>query len=311
MKARIYNMGVTVTDIVNVFHLKVLSYGPEEEEITLIESNRSGLQLSGFYDHFEEKRIQLIGNAENAYLQSLSSSERLQALENLISKSVPCIIITNGLNVSGKIEELGVKYGRWILSTTNTTSKIWVDITLYLQSELAESISQHGDLVDVYGVGVLITGESGIGKSETALDLIRRGHLLVADDAVIIKKIGQDLLVGTGSELTKNLMEIRGVGIININSLFGKSAIRLQQNIEIVMNLEEWNENTYYDRVGDAYETTQILGIELPYLQIPVKPGRNIAAIVEIAALNYRQNLMGYNAATELSNAIKKLSTTK
>jgi HPr kinase/phosphorylase len=183
-----------------------------------------------------------------------------------------------------------------------------VDITLYLQSELAESISQHGDLVDVYGVGVLITGKSGIGKSETALDLVRNGHLLIADDAVMIKKIGQDLLVGTGSELTKNLMEIRGIGIININSLFGKSAIRLQQNIEIVMNLEVWNESTYYDRVGEEYETINILGIELPYIRIPVKPGRNIAAIVEIAALNYRQNMMGYNAARELSNAIKNLS---
>lgn len=301
-------MGVKVTDLVDIFHLKVLSQGADDTEINLIESNRSGLQLSGFYDYFEEKRIQLIGNAENGYLQSLSQEARKQALEGLISRNVPCIIITNGLDVASPIEALGKKHGRWILSTTNTTSRFWVDITLYLQSELAESISQHGDLVDVYGVGVLITGKSGIGKSETALDLVRNGHLLIADDAVMIKKIGQDLLVGTGSELTKNLMEIRGIGIININSLFGKSAIRLQQNIEIVMNLEVWNESTYYDRVGEEYETISILGIELPYIRIPVKPGRNIAAIVEIAALNYRQNMMGYNAARELSNAIKNLS---
>lgn len=301
-------MGVKVTDLVDIFKLKVLSQGADDTEISLVESNRSGLQLSGFYDYFEEKRIQLIGNAENGYLQSLSPEARHQALEGLISRSVPCIIITNGLDVSSPIEALGKKHGRWILSTTNTTSRFWVDITLYLQSELAESISQHGDLVDVYGVGVLITGKSGIGKSETALDLVRNGHLLIADDAVMIKKIGQDLLVGTGSELTKNLMEIRGIGIININSLFGKSAIRLQQNIEIVMNLEVWNESTYYDRVGEEYETINILGIELPYIRIPVKPGRNIAAIVEIAALNYRQNMMGYNAARELSNAIKNLS---
>lgn len=301
-------MGVKVIDLVKIFGLKILSKGPEDTEINLIESNRSGLQLSGFYDQFEEKRIQLIGNAENAYLQSLSVTDRDDALKKLVSKNVPCIIITNDLIASDKMEGLGRQCNRWILSTSNSTSKFWVDITLYLQSELAESISQHGDLIDVYGIGVLITGESGIGKSETALDLIRKGHLFIADDAIIIKKIGQDLLIGTGSELTKNLMELRGIGIININSLFGKSAIRLQKNIEIVVNLEKWDDNAYYDRVGENYETTRILGIELPFIRIPVKPGRNIAAIIEIAALNYRQNIMGYNAARELNNAIKKLS---
>ena len=301
-------MGVRVIDLVKEFDLKILSQGSEDAEINLIESNRSGLQLSGFYDLFEEKRIQLIGNAENAYLQSLSSADREYSLKKLISHNVPCIIITNDLAVSDNIEDLGRSFNTWILSTPKSTSRFWVDITLFLQSELAESVTQHGDLVDVYGVGVLITGESGIGKSETALDLIRNGHLLIADDAVIIKKIGQDLLIGTGSELTKNLMELRGIGIININSLFGKSAIRLQKNIEIVMNLEEWDDNAYYDRVGENYEKTRILDVELPIIRIPVKPGRNIAAIVEIAALNHRQNLMGYNAARELSNAIKKLS---
>jgi len=301
-------MGVRVTDLVKEFQFKIINSGSDEEEITLIESNRSGLQLSGFYDHFEEKRIQLIGNAENGYLQSLSESQRDQTLEKLVSKNVPCIIITNELEVSGKIAEFAKRYNRWILSTPSSTSRFTVDLTLYLQSELAESITQHGDLVDVYGVGVLITGESGIGKSETALDLIRNGHLLIADDALIIKKIGQDLLIGTSSELTKNLMELRGIGIININSLFGKRAIRLQKNIEIVINLEKWDDDAYYDRVGDSFETTKILDIELPIIRIPVKPGRNIAAIVEIAALNYRQNMMGYNAARELSNAIKRLS---
>ncbi|MEL7654825.1 MAG: HPr(Ser) kinase/phosphatase, partial [Bacillota bacterium] len=301
-------MGVRVVDLVKEFELKVINRGSEDAEINLIETNRSGLQLSGFYDYFEEKRIQIIGNAENAYLQSLSNADRDNALKRLISRNVPCIIITNNLVISDKTEELGRLCDRWILSAPGSTSRFLVDITLYLQNELAESITQHGDLVDVYGVGVLITGESGIGKSETALDLIRNGHLLVGDDALIIKKIGQDVLMGTSSELTKNLMELRGIGIININSLFGKRAIRIQKNIEIVINLEKWDDNAYYDRVGDSYETTRILDIELPIIRIPVKPGRNIAAIVEIAALNYRQNLMGYNAARELSNAIKKLS---
>lgn len=301
-------MGVRVADLVKEFDMKILNQGQEDIEIHLIESNRSGLQLSGFYDHFEEKRIQLIGNAENAYLQSLSVKDRDNTLEMLISRNVPCIIITNDLAVSEKTAELGHLYDRWILSTPNSTSRFTVDLTLFLQGELAESVTQHGDLVDVYGVGVLLTGESGIGKSETALDLIRNGHLLIADDALIIKKIGQDLLMGTSSELTKNLMELRGIGIININSLFGKRAIRLQKNIEIVINLEKWDDNAYYDRVGESFETMKILDVELPIIRVPVKPGRNIAAIVEIAALNYRQNLMGYNAARELSNAIKKLS---
>lgn len=301
-------MGVRVSDLVKEFNMKILNRGQEDVEINLIESNRSGLQLSGFYDLFEEKRIQLIGNAENAYLQSLSTESRDIALKKLISHNVPCIIITNDLSVSDKLAELGKLSDRWILSTPSSTSRFTVDLTLYLQSELAESVTQHGDLVDVYGVGVLITGESGIGKSETALDLIRNGHLLVADDALIIKKIGQDLLMGISSELTKNLMELRGIGIININSLFGKRAIRLQKNIELVINLEKWDDNVYYDRVGEDFETTKILDIELPIIRVPVKPGRNIAAIIEVAALNYRQNIMGYNAARELSNAIKKLS---
>ena len=301
-------MGVKVDDLVKVFDLKILSQGPGDTEITMIETNRSGLQLSGFYDYFEEKRIQIIGNAENAYLQSFSAGERDHALEVLISRNIPCIIITNGHAVSDRIGELGRRGEKWILSTPSTTSRFMVDITLYLQSELAETINQHGTLVDVYGVGVLITGDSGMGKSETALDLIRNGHLLVADDAVVIKKIGQDVLMGISSDLTKNLMEIRGIGIININSLFGKRAIRQQKNVELVIHLEKWNEDEYYDRVGEEFEKTSILDIELPFIRVPVKPGRNIAAIVEIAALNYRQNLMGYNAARELSNAIKKLS---
>jgi HPr kinase/phosphorylase len=301
-------MGVRVTDIVKEFNLKVISQGPGDEEINLIETNRSGLQLSGFYDLFEEKRIQIIGNAENAYLQSRTSEDRDRSLETLVSRRVPCIIVTNDLTVSENIQNMGRHHDRWILSTPGPTSRFLVGVTLYLQSELAESITQHGDLVDVYGVGVLITGDSGIGKSETALDLIRNGHLLVADDALLIKKIGQDVLIGTSSELTKNLMELRGIGIININSLFGKRAIRIQKNIEIVMNLEKWDDTAYYDRVGDTFDTTKILDVELPFIRIPVKPGRNIAAIIEVAALNYRQNLMGYNAARELSNTIKKLS---
>ncbi len=301
-------MPVKVKDIVATFDLKVFNRGSEDAEVKHIETNRSGLQLSGFYDYFEESRVQIIGKAENAYLQSLAPADRDEAICNLIIHNVPCIIITNNINVSDKVIQFAQENNRWLLGSDKSTSSLQVDITLYLQNGLAECINCHGDLLDVYGVGVLITGQSGIGKSETALDLIRNGHLIVADDSIIVKKLGSNLLVGVGSELTKNLMELRGIGIININSLFGKSAIRLQKNVEIVVNLEEWNENYHYDRVGEEYEKTTILGIELPFIRVPVKPGRNLAAIVEIAALNYRQNLMGYNAAKELSNAIKALS---
>lgn len=301
-------MGVKIKDIIQTFGLKIFNKGADDVEVVNIETNRSGLQLSGFYSCFEEKRIQIIGNAENAYLQSLSLSNREEAICKLINHNVPCIIITNNIDIPDKIIEFAKQHNRWLLGSDKSTSSLQIDVTLYLQDGLAQSINYHGDLLDVYGVGVMITGESGIGKSETALDLIRNGHLMVADDSIIVKKLGSDLLVGTGSELTKNLMELRGIGIININSLFGKSAIRLQKNIEIVINLEQWDEKYYYDRVGEEYEKTKILGIELPFIRVPVKPGRNLAAIVEIAALNYRQNLMGYNAARELSNAIKALS---
>lgn len=303
-------MAVKVIDLVREFDLKIYNEGLDEAEVSQIEINRCGLQLSGYYDCFEETRVQIIGNAENSYLHSLAAPEREKAVGRLLSHPIPCVVITNNNGVTEDILSYAKQYGRWVLGTHKTTSSFHVDLTIYLQSALAESTSCHGDLLDVYGVGVLITGQSGIGKSETALELIRNGHLLIADDYVIIKKIGADNLVGTCSEITKNLMEIRGIGIIDINSLFGLSAIRIQKNIEIVINLEPWDDNEFYERVGQEYEMTAFLDIKLPYIRVPVKPGRNLAAIVEIAALNYRQNLMngGNSVVEKLNQTIKRLS---
>ncbi len=301
-------MGVLITKLIETFNLKVISEGDVDCEVNAVESNRCGLQLTGYYNKFEEKRIQLIGNAESEYLHEQPLGQRVEAMVKLITHNIPCVILTNDNDIELKALEVAKEKKRWVLGTEVATSRFMVDLTLFLQMELAESVSVHGVLVDVYGVGVLITGKSGMGKSETAIDLIRRGHLLVADDAVVIKKISNDLLVGTAFEMTRNLIECRGIGIVNVNSLFGKSAIRKDIPVEIVMNLTKWDENHVYDRLNGEQGQKSILGINLPCLEIPVQPGRNISAIIEIGVLNHRQNSMGYNTAKELSTAIENAS---
>jgi HPr kinase/phosphorylase len=301
-------MGVKIQDIIEMFKMDVVVQGVPDVEVEENELNRSGLQLTGFYGYFEEKRIQLLGSAEVSYLNSLDEGSRQVAVENLMKHNIPCIIITYSNAIPDEVISFGRKYKRWVLSTCMKTSNLSVSLTSYLQNILAETISFHGTLLDLFGVGVLIIGQSGIGKSETALELIKRDHLLVADDCVLVKKPSPDTLIGTGSELTKNLIEIRGIGILDIKSIFGLRAIRIHKNIEIVVQLEPWDEKTYYDRVGEEYEHIEIMGVSLPMTRVPVRAGRNLAVIVEVAALNYRQNVLGYNAARELDEKIKSLS---
>lgn len=301
-------MSLKVTELIDTFKLKVINEGAADCEITAIDSNRCGLQLTGFYRQFERSRIQIIGNAESEYLQTLNERIYNKAMSNILAFEVPCIILTNGNTLSEEAIEMANKHNRWILSTEDATSKYLIDQTIYLQHQLAENITLHGVLVDVYGVGVLIIGDSGVGKSETAIDLIRKGHMLIADDAVSIKKISAHLLMGTSHEITRNLIECRGIGIVNINSLFGKSAIRLEGPVEIIMNLVKWDDNVDYDRIRGDFSTKSIMGVDVPVALIPVKPGRNLSAIIEIGALNFRQNQMGYNTAKELNSAIKSLS---
>ena len=301
-------MSIKVTKLIDIFKLNVINRGDEDTVINAADSNRCGLQLTGFYREFERERIQVIGNAESEYLQTLKERIYNKAMSNIITMEVPCIILTNGNTLSDEAIGMAKDKKRWVLSTDESTSRYLIDQTIYLQHQLAENIVLHGVLLDVYGVGVLITGDSGVGKSETAIDLIRKGHMLVADDAVAIKKVNSHLLVGTSNELTRNLIECRGIGIVNVNSLFGKSAIRLECPVEIVMNLAKWDDNVDYDRIQGDYTTKTIMGIDIPEALIPVKPGRNLAAIIEIGALDYRQNQMGYNTAKELNRAIKQLS---
>lgn len=301
-------MGIKVTDLINTFKLEILTEGQEACEITAVESNRCGLQLTGFFRQFERRRIQIIGNAENEFLETLDEAGYNKAFSNLIKQEPPCIILANGNSLSDTVVEMAKEAKQWILATKEPTSKYLIDQTIFLKHQLAEKITLHGVLMDVYGVGVLLIGNSGVGKSETAISLIRQGHMLVADDAVEIKKINSELLMGTSHELTRNLIECRGIGIVNINSLFGKSAIRLEGPVEIIMHLVKWDDDVDYDRIHGDFSTKEILGIDVPEALIPVKPGRNIAAIVEIGALNFRQNQMGYNTAKELSQAIKTIT---
>ncbi|AOT71129.1 HPr(Ser) kinase/phosphatase [Geosporobacter ferrireducens] len=301
-------MSVQIQEIIREFNLDVCNEGDADLFVTENELNRCGLQLAGFYGYFAEKRIQILGNAETSYFQSLSPGKKQKSAKTLLAHEIPCVIITHGNCAPVEITSSAKKYHRWLLTTQTPTSILNVNLTSYLLHELAESTNYHGVLLDVFGVGVLITGKSGIGKSETALALIKNGHLLIADDNVIIKKPSPDTLVGTGSELTKHLLEIRGIGILDIKSLFGLQAIRIQKSIEMVIHLEPWNEDTYYDRVGDTYQYREIMGVQIPEIVVPVRTGRNLAVIIEIAALNYRQNVMGYNTARLLDERIKSLS---
>lgn len=293
-------MGVNISDIIKAFSINIIVEGAPEVEILENELNRSGLQLAGYYGYFVEKRIQILGNAEISYLKSLPENMLNNSIEKLMQYDIPCIIVTHDNTIPEALIHYGKKYNRWILSTSASTSNLNVELTSYLQDLLAESICFHGELLDVSGIGILIKGQSGIGKSETALELIRKGHLLIADDNVIIKRPRPNVLVGTSTELTKDLMEIRGVGILDIKSMFGLRSVCAQKNIELVVELVEWTKGTEYERVGDKYEYTQIMDVKLPITYLPVLPGRNIAIIIEIIALNYRQNILGYNAARNL-----------
>lgn len=296
---------IGIQKIIETFDLKVLVEGDPEQKVTEYEVNRSGLQLTGFYGFFQYGQIQMLGNAEISYLKSLSQQERRISIEGLLSQGIPCLIIANKNDVIEEFFTVAKDNKRWLLWSDKETSDFKVDLTLYLQNQLAESIQCHGTLIDVFGVGVLITGESGIGKSETALTLLQNNHILVADDSVTIKRPRPDMLFGSGPELTKDLLEIRGIGILDIRILYGLKAIRSDKKLDIVVNLEPWVPPYDYDRLGDHYEYTEILGIKIPYIHIPVRPGRTIASIIEVAALNFRQNKLGINAAELLDSRLK------
>ncbi len=276
----------------------------ENIKISQPDVNRPALQLAGFFDHFDSERVQVIGHVENAYMQQLEESKSLEILSRLMDYHIPCIVFSRSLEVSEQFINLANEKGVPILRTSKTTSSFMAEVIRWLNVELAPRITIHGGLVDVYGEGILIMGESGIGKSEAALELIKRGHRLVTDDVVEIKKVSDETLIGTSPDITRHFIELRGIGIIDVKTLFGVESVKNTQAIDLVIKLEEWNKEKQYDRLGLEETYIEFLGNKVVCHSIPIRPGRNLAIICEAAAVNYRQKKMGYNAAQELYNRV-------
>lgn len=272
----------------------------KETNISTVEINRPGLELTGYLEFFDNKRIQVLGNTEFSYLGRYGPEAQKMVIDSIFSFGPPAVIICRDIEPSNAILESAKLHKVSIFSTPQSTSDLTASLVQYLNKELAPRITRHGVLVEVYGEGCLLTGDSGVGKSETAIELIKRGHRLVADDAVEIRRTAQTTLYGQSPENIRHFIELRGIGIINARKLFGMGAIKLQEKIDMVINLEQWDSTKVYDRMGLDNEYMKILGVEVPTLTIPVKPGRNLAVIIEVAAMNNRQKKMGYNAAREL-----------
>ena len=274
-------------------------------KITQPDINRPALQLAGYIEHFEATRVQIIGFVEYTYMESLSEEVRRERYEHLLSADTPCFVFCRELKPDDIFLEVATKNQVAVLSTKKATSNFMAEIIRWLNVKLAPCISVHGVLVDVYGEGVLITGESGIGKSEAALELVKRGHRLVTDDVVEIRKVSDDTLIGSAPDITRHLIELRGIGIVDVKMLFGVSSVRDTQSIDLVIRLEEWDRDKDYDRIGLEEEYTEYLGNKVVCHNIPIRPGRNLAIICESAAVNFRQKKMGYNAAKELYSRVQ------
>jgi HPr kinase/phosphorylase len=298
---------VELNKIVEKLHLKNLTpdISLDSTKVTQPDINRPALQLAGFFDHFDEERVQVIGYVEYTYLESLERERKIEMYNKLLSSKIPCIVYSRNLDPDKDILEIANKNGVPIFQTEKTTSSFMAEIIRWLNVQLAPTISIHGVLVDVYGEGVLIMGESGIGKSEAALELIKRGHRLVTDDVVEIRKVSDDTLIGTAPDITRHFIELRGIGIVDVKTLFGVESVKETQSIDLVIKLEDWDREKEYDRLGLEEEYTEFLGNKVVCHSIPIRPGRNLAIIVESAAVNFRQKKMGYNAAKELYNRVQ------
>ena len=293
---------VSFEKIIQNLNLEVI-YMPKDASEILIDENdvtRPGLQLMGFYEYFNPERMQIIGKMEFAYLSTIDEATRYQRLDMLLSQHIPALIISRELPYFSEMLELAKKYEVPLLRSKESTSNFIAGLIAFLNMNLAPRITRHGVLIEIYGEGVFITGESGVGKSETAIELVKRGHRLVADDAVEIRKVSNDSLMGSSPDNIRHFLELRGIGIINARRLFGIGAVKNTEKIELVVEMELWNPEKIYDRMGVDTQYVSILGVKVPSLTIPVKPGRNLAVILEVAAMNNRQKKMGYNAATEL-----------
>lgn len=275
-------------------------------EISSPEINRPALQLAGYFEHFASERVQIIGYVEYTYLKSLDREVKRKNYENFLSSEIPCVIFSSRTEPDEDMIELARKYKKPLLYSDRMTSPLMAEVIRWLGVELAPCISIHGVLMDVYGEGILIMGESGIGKSEAALELIKRGHRLITDDVVEIRKVSNETLVGTSPEITRHFIELRGIGIIDVKTLYGVESVRNTQSIDLVIKLEEYDKDKEYDRLGLNEEYTEFLGNKVPCHSIPIRPGRNLAIIVESAAVNHRQKKMGYNAAQELYRRVQE-----
>ena len=296
---------VSLAEIIKEFNLETI-YMPKDPGEILIDENdvtRPGLQLMGFYEYFNPERMQIIGKMEFAYLSTIDEETRTQRLDMLMSRHIPALIIARELPYFSEMLDLAQKYGIPLLRSKESTSNFIAGLIAFLNLNLAPRITRHGVLVDVYGEGVLIFGDSGIGKSETAIELIKRGHRLVADDAVEITRIGSTLS-GTAPELIRNYLEVRGVGVIDVEKLFGVGAVQDSTQIDLVIQFEKWEDDKFYDRLGLDENDTTILDVPVPQITIPVSAGRNLAAIVELAAMNNRQKKHGFNSAREFAAQI-------
>ena len=299
---------VSLSQVVSQFGLEIAYQSTDYDriQITVADVARPGLQIAGYYDHFEPMRLQVIGNVESSYLDKMSHSERTLVYDRLFSYKIPALIAARGLLPGPECLEMAKKHNVTILLGTGSTSSIVSSIIAYLTRALAPRITRHGVLMEIYGEGVLLIGESGIGKSETAVELIKRGHRLIADDAVEIKKVGASSLLGSAPPLIQNYIELRGIGIINVANLFGAGSVKDSVGIDLVVDIVPWDTKKVYDRLGLEDHFYELLDVKVPLNTIPVTPGRNLAVILEVAAMNNRQRRMGYNAAQEFTAQINK-----
>ena len=298
--------GVKLSKLIDEFGLEVLrgAKNYQERVIATEDVNRPGLQLTGFFDYFDPERLQVIGLVEITYLSGLSEEERRHRFQMLLEQEIPALIIARGMEPFPECMELAEQYDRTILRCNIPTTEFISNIVTSLHNHLAPRITRHGVLVEVYGEGVLLMGDSGVGKSETAIELVKRGHRLIADDAVEIRRLNNRDLVGTAPELIRHYMELRGIGVVDVRRLFGMSAVKEEADIDMIINLEPWREDAVYDRLGVEENFMKVLEVDVPVTTVPVKPGRNLAVIIEVAAMNNRHKKMGYNSALEFTKQI-------
>ena len=297
--------GLKLTRFISLFHLEVLHKGSDfdEAQLTVPDLNRPGLQFHSFYDYFDPRRLQVIGKAEVTYLKGLTSAQRRKCFDDLFLYDIPALVIARELDCFPECMESAIEHEKTLLRTNEVTVVFTSHTIEYLNRILAPCITRHGVLLDIYGEGVMITGDSGVGKSEAAIELIMRGHRLVADDAVELRRISGDL-VGTAPELIRNYIELRGIGVIDVRQLFGVRAIKNYADLDLVVHFEPWDSSKFYDRLGIEDHFVDILDVQVPIVTIPVRPGRNLASIVEVAAMNNRHRKFGYNAAQELARKV-------